>query len=244
MKIIGHKTFLQRVGERPRVLLRIDTDAGISGWGEAFNHGPDRALPPAIDYFLGQVAGQDPRRIEFIMQKLARAARFPQGALGLAAFGAIDLALWDISTKAAGLPVYMLLGGNARDRIQVYGGVAKGPGEAAAARDMIEALHGEHGVTAVELHPMGAEVHSRRWGQVVDELGAFLVGLREHFDDAWEFAVDIKGIPGDVSRSVRLADAIADADLMFLEEPMQPWNIPAWAALRAKLGIPLATGYV
>ncbi len=127
MRITGIKTYMQRVDERPRLLLKIETDEGISGWGECYNHGPDRALPPLFDYLFHQIEGEDPRRVEFLVLKLNQQCRFPPGALGLAAISAIDHALWDIAGKAAGLPVYMLLGGNVRDRVRVYCGVYTAP---------------------------------------------------------------------------------------------------------------------
>jgi galactonate dehydratase len=92
MKITALKTFMQRVGNRPRLLVKVDTDEGISGWGEAYNHGPDHALRPLLDYLFEQINGIDPRRIEFIVLKLLQEARFPPGALGLAAISAIDSA--------------------------------------------------------------------------------------------------------------------------------------------------------
>ncbi|HEY0700036.1 MAG TPA: hypothetical protein VGD43_19770, partial [Micromonospora sp.] len=74
MRISGLRSFVQRVGERPRVLVRVDTDEGISGWGEAYNHGPDLALVPLLDYLGGQIRGRDPRRVEFLNQLLIRTA--------------------------------------------------------------------------------------------------------------------------------------------------------------------------
>ena len=103
---------MTRDRDRPRVIVAIDTDEGITGWGECYNHGPDWALPPLLDYLYLQIQGYDPRRIEFLILKLLQHQRFPPGALGLAAISAIDHALWDISAKAVNLPVYMLLGGD------------------------------------------------------------------------------------------------------------------------------------
>jgi galactonate dehydratase len=102
------RAFMTRDGERPRVILAIDTDEGITGWGECYNHGPDRALVPVLDYLAQYLEGQDPRRIEFLMQLMMQHARFP-GAIGLAAMSAIDHCLWDIAAKALGVPVYQLL---------------------------------------------------------------------------------------------------------------------------------------
>ena len=107
MRITRLRSFMSRDANRPRVIVAIDTDEGITGWGECYNHGPDRALPPLLDYLFAQIEGEDPRRIEFLILKLLQQARFPPGALGLAAISAIDHCLWDISAKAlgpAGLP--------------------------------------------------------------------------------------------------------------------------------------------
>ncbi len=202
MKITGYRSYLQRVADRPRVLLRIDTDEGISGWGEAFNHGPDRALPAVFDYLFEQIKDVDPRRIEFIMQKLLLAARFPPGAIGLAAQSAIDHALWDISAKAVGLPVYMMIGGNARDRVRVYAGVSRGPQHGTGAHDKLRELNERFGFTAFKFHPVDQSFHEGRWGEVCDTYGAFARGLREGLPSHWEFGFDFKGAPGELSRAV------------------------------------------
>ena len=67
---------------RPRVLLAIDTTEGITGWGECYNHGPDKALCAIFDDMATFIQGLDPRRIEFIHHLLMQQARFPPGALG------------------------------------------------------------------------------------------------------------------------------------------------------------------
>ena len=107
MQITAIKPIVARFGNRPRVLVKVETDEGISGWGEAHSIGPDLSVGP-VDYCFELIKGIDPRRIEFIMMKLTQ-FRFPPGNWSLA-ISAIDHALWDISGKAAGLPVYMLLG--------------------------------------------------------------------------------------------------------------------------------------
>jgi galactonate dehydratase len=116
MRIVALQTFRQRVGDRPRVLVRITTDEGIAGWSEVYNHGPDLACPPLLEFLFEQIKGMDPLRPTAVNQFLLQSSRFPQGALGLAAIAAIDHALWDIAGKALGVPVYQLLGGAVRDR--------------------------------------------------------------------------------------------------------------------------------
>ena len=127
MKIERLRAYMSRDKDRPRVVVAIDTDDGLTGWGECYNHGPDRALLPLLDYLFEFIRGQDPRRIEYLILYLLQQSRCPPGALGLAAISAIDQCLWDISAKALGVPVYMLLGGNVRDKVRVYAGVYTAP---------------------------------------------------------------------------------------------------------------------
>ena len=90
MKITALRSFMSCDRDRPRVLVAVDTDEGITGWGECYNHGPDRALPPLLEYLYLQIEGQDPTRVEALILKLLQQSRFPPGALGLAA---INLAM-------------------------------------------------------------------------------------------------------------------------------------------------------
>jgi galactonate dehydratase len=241
MKIVTLKTFMQRVGNRPRLLVKIETDAGIAGWGEAYNHGPDYALRPLLDYLFEQIKGIDPRRIEFIVLKLLQSSRFPPGALGLAAIAAIDHALWDISGKAAGLPVYMLLGGNVRDRVRVYCGVYTAP-DPLECRDLTVSLNERYGFTAFKLSPYRRDLHAGRWGQLCDEAGAYFGRLREICPPQFEFAFDAHAKIFEPYQAIQLGNALAPFDPLFFEEPIRPEHIPAWGRLRSQLRAPLATG--
>lgn len=242
MKVTALTSYMQRVDDRPRLLVRIDTDAGIAGWGEAYNHGPDRALPPLLDYLFGQFAGDDPRRVTFINQKLIQQSRFPPGALGLAAIAAIDHALWDIAAKAANLPVYMMIGGNVRDRVRVYCGVYTAPDPDDAVKEML-GLNADYGFTAFKLTPYRRSPYAGRWGELCAEIGAYLGELRRRLPSHFEFAFDAHAKIYEPYQAVQLAQALAPHDPLFLEEPIRPEHIPAWGALRAQMaGVPLATG--
>ncbi|MFB8369382.1 mandelate racemase/muconate lactonizing enzyme family protein [Pseudarthrobacter sp. NPDC055928] len=241
MKITGFKTFMQRVGNRPRLLLRVDTDEGISGWGEAYNHGPDWALVPVLDYLFEQVKGDDPRRVEYVTQKLIRKARFPQGAIGLAAISAVDHALWDIAAKALDVPVYSLLGGTVRDRVSVYAGVYSAP-DPAECRAVTEELNERYGFTAFKLSPFRGDIHNRRWGLVVSETANYFAAVREACPDAWDFAFDAHAKIFEPFQAIQLGNALAPYQPLFFEEPIRPEFFPAWHRLRAELQVPLATG--
>ena len=239
MKITAIKTFMARDGNRPRCLVKVETDEGLYGWGEAYNHGPDLAIGPTVDYIFEMIQGEDPRRIEYIMLKLFQQFRFPPGAVGLAAMSALDHALWDISGKAAGLPVYMLLGGNCRDRVRVYRSVG-GNGKEAA--DQARQLHEEWGFTAFKTSPFKIDPDSSRWGRVCAAAADYFEEIRAHTPEDWEFAFDPHAKIFEPVQALQLADALAPFDPYFYEEPLRPENSAAWGRLREQMRVPLATG--
>jgi galactonate dehydratase len=241
MKIDRLRAFMTRDANRPRVLLAIDTDDGLTGWGECYNHGPDMALFPLLDYLGGFLRGQDPRRIEFLIMHLLQQARFPPGALGLAAISAIDHCLWDISAKALGVPVYMLLGGHARDRIRVYAGIYTAP-DPEAARDQLDALNAQWGLAAFKLSPFRIDLHAHRWGEVVRSSAEYFGRLRETIRREYEIAFDAHAQIFEPVQAVQLGNALAPYDPLFLEEPIRPENIEAWGELKRGLSCTLATG--
>jgi galactonate dehydratase len=240
LKITAIVSYMTRFAQRPRVLVKIETDAGLHGWGEAYNHGPDRSIPPIVDYIFEMIRGEDPRRIEYLMLKLYQQFRFPPGAMGLAAFSAVDHALWDISGKAAGLPVYMLLGGHTRDRVQVYAHLGGSDGPAAAEQAL--RLNAEWGFTAFKTGPYRMDPDASRWGRVCSEAAGYFEGIRKHTPEHFEIAFDAHAKILEPVRAVQLAEALAPYDPLFFEEPLRPEHIPAWARLRQQLRVPLATG--
>jgi galactonate dehydratase len=241
MKIVGLRSFMARDANRPRVIVAIDTDAGITGWGECYNHGPDRGLAPILDYFFAQIEGEDPRRIEFLMLKLQQQARFPGGAMHLAAFAGIDHALWDISAKALGVPVYRLLGGEVRDRVRVYLGVYTAPDPAEGVETVV-ARNEAYGLTAFKLSPYRVDFHAERWGEVVRTSADYFARLRELSPRHFDFAFDAHAKIYEPWQAIQLGNALAPWDPLFFEEPIRPENFEAWGQMRAKLTCPLATG--
>lgn len=241
MRIRSLRTFRQRVGDRPRVLVKITTDDGVCGWSELYNHGPDLAYPPLLDYLFEQIAGMDATRPAYVNQFLLQSSRFPQGALGLAAIAAIDHALWDIAGKALGAPVYRLLGGAVRDRVRVYAGLYSAP-DVAELRDVTGALNERFGMTAFKLSPYRSDLHSKRFGLVVRELGEYFSRVRAELPDEWEFAFDAHACLWEPRQAVDLGATLAPNQPMFLEEPIRPEHIPSWARIRSEIAVPLATG--
>jgi len=121
MKISNAEIFVTCPG-RNFVILKIETDQGVVGYGDGTLNG--RELPVASylrDCMVPMLIGMDPRRIEDIWQTLYRGAYWQGGPVAMSALASVDIALWDIKGKMAGMPIYDLLGGRSRDRLMLYG---------------------------------------------------------------------------------------------------------------------------
>ncbi|MFC4945246.1 D-mannonate dehydratase ManD [Pseudonocardia sp. GCM10023141] len=124
MKIVDAKVVVTRPG-RNFVTLRITTDDGVTGLGDATLNGRELAVASYLrDHLVPLLIGIDPHRIEDTWQSLYRGAYWRRGPVTMAAIAAVDVALWDIKAKVAGLPLYQLLGGASRDRVRTYGHAA------------------------------------------------------------------------------------------------------------------------
>ena len=121
MKITDVKTFLVETGRQNWLFVKVITDEGLYGWGEASVEGQCKAVEQFI-HILAQrsVIGEDPRNIERIWQKMYRHGFWKGGFIHMSAISGIDIALWDIAGKIYNVPVYMLLGGAVRDKIRTY----------------------------------------------------------------------------------------------------------------------------
>ncbi len=120
MKIIDAKVIVTCPG-RNFVTLKIVTDQGIYGIGDATLNGREKAVVSYLeDYMVPALIGRDPQQIEDIWQFFYRGAYWRRGPVGMTALAAVDVALWDIKAKAANMPLYQLLGGKSRERIMAY----------------------------------------------------------------------------------------------------------------------------
>ncbi len=105
----------------PRWLfLKTNTDEGICGWGEPVIEGRADTVAAAVREFEPYLIGRDPSQIEDIFQTLYRGGFYRGGPVLTSAISGIEMSLWDIRGKQLGLPIYDLLGGSVRDKLQVY----------------------------------------------------------------------------------------------------------------------------
>lgn len=223
----------------PRWLfVRVETNSGVVGWGEASLEGHGEAVAGAISAFEDVLVGQDARRIEWIWQTLATAGFYRGGAVLGSAVSGIDQALWDINGRQLGVPVHQLLGGHVRDRIRVYGWV--GGDDPSGIREAVRAQR-ERGLTAVKMNASGP-VDLIGTSTDTDGIVERLAAARETIGADGDVALDFHGriSPG---YARRLLPYLEPFHPLFIEEPVLPEHGPeALARLVDGTSIPIAVG--
>lgn len=240
MKITGIETYLVDVGRRNLCFVKVLTDEGLYGIGEAYSVGPDEATANVVHYFTDWVRGLDPLDIEGIWQRIYLSSRFPGGSVVLSALSGIDQALWDLKGRALGTPAYQLLGGRCRDRIRVY----QNPGGATPEETAENALRlqEEHGFAAFKTNPLPRHHHELSWPMTLQEVEAKMALLRDRLGYGVDIALDPHAQILEPVKAVELCEVVAPFRPMFVEEPLRPENMDAMAQVRSKSSVPIATG--
>lgn len=239
-QITDIKTYLVGVGSRNLLFVKVETNQGIHGVGEAYSCGPDEATIATIQDFKRWLVGQDPRNVEYLWALMYNFTRFPGGLVVNAAISGIEHALWDISGKAAGVPVYRLLGGKCRDKVRLYQSARGDTPKAVAehARSLVQ----KYGYTAVKMSPHMPGGSTRLTNPVLRMASQRVAAVREALGPDIDVGVDVHAKFIEVSRAIRLARAIEAYDPMWLEEPIRAENVAAMAKVAAHVNIPLASG--
>ena len=240
LKITDIQPTLVGLPGRNLCFVKVLTDQGIHGWGEAYSVGPDDATVATIRDFKNWLVGQDPRNVEYLWATMYNFTRFPGGAIINAAISGIEHALWDIAGKAAGLPVYMLNGGKCRDKVRVYQSV--GGATPAALAESAKQLIGKHGYTAIKMAPHPGRAQSMPYNAVTRAAAQRAEAVRQAVGPDIDLGFDLHAIVFEPYRAAAIAEALKPARPFFLEEPLRMENIDALADLRAKAQIPIATG--
>ena len=240
LKITDIQSFLVSAGGRNLCFVKVLTDAGIFGYGEAYSVGPDEATVATIKDFKGWLVGKDPRNVEYLWATMYNFTRFPGGAVINAAISGIEHALWDVAGKAAGLPVYMLHGGKCRDKVRVY--QSAGGHTPARLAESAKALIAKYGYTAIKMapHPPGSQ--SMAYNAVTRAAGQRAEAVRSAVGPDIDLAFDAHATLFEPVRAFRMAEALKPAQPYFLEEPIRMENMDALQKLKEKMQIPLATG--
>lgn len=220
---------------RNYVFVKIETDEGITGWGEA-TAGP-LAVATMVDEFGEVLIGKDPHSIEQHWQTLYHHFHVRGGVVQLSAISGIEIALWDIKGQALGVPVYELLGGKMREKIWCYGRWDGLTPELAVENAL---RHTEQGLTALKGDPFD---HRGLFIPIQAERVAIqkLEAVREAVGDDVELLVEVHGrlAPAD---AIRIGNAMEPYRPFVYEEPVPPQNLDALARVSEQVNIPLATG--
>lgn len=208
------------------VFVKVSTDAGITGWGEMLKDDAKACAAGALEV-SDYLVGQDPRRVAFHWQAIHRGAFYRGGPIKTAISSGIDQALWDITGKCYGVPVYKLLGGPTRDRVRVYGRVSEATG-----------------VNAMKVGLRGTKRAPFKYNEgqkFVDEVVERFKALREKHGSGVDIGVEFHGAVQPPTAMVMMK-ALEPFHPWFYEEIVQALNVDIMAELARKTHIPIATG--
>ena len=233
MKITDIKTFL--AGRC--LLIRVYTDSGLIGNGEAGLWAHHTVVAAALEQLRGYFVGKDPRQIEHHYQVVSRQAHFMGSALS-AALSAVDIALWDIVGKAAGLPVYQLLGGKCRDRVKVFANIG-GSSFDAVGESAKQAV--ADGYTSLRLGPFFPDFEKQSSAEVIANAVGMVAAARSAIGDHIDLGVEIhRNLTPD--EAISLAGELAPYRLKYFEDPIVPESVEALEYIARHIDIPLAIG--
>ena len=260
IKVLDGRPSVAGIAWNP-ICVRINTDEGISGFGEAglcYGNANHAAFGCCVD-FGELIIGMDPMRIETIWDKLHRSTFWGMGGGGVifSAMSAIDIACWDIKGKVLGVPVYQLLGGKTNDKLRAYASqiqcdwgkechALSYPEEYAEAARKAMA----EGYTAVKVDPVGFNMN-RQWMAwsnyglleydqlkvAVDRVAA----IREAGGDKLDIIIELHSLT-DRNTAIQLGRELEKFRCFYYEEPTQPLNPRLFKQIGDNVKIPMATG--
>ncbi|MBI1923021.1 galactonate dehydratase, partial [Candidatus Poribacteria bacterium] len=192
MKIADVGCFLTTELGSPALFVKIETDSGITGYGEATIHFFPQAVAGMIKDLQPYLIGENPQRIEYLWQSCFRRLFMRGGPVTGAAISGLDMALWDIMGKSLGVPVYQLLGGLAREKVRLYGHVTGNTVNdiVAQAKERVS-----RGITAIRFRGFHAYdkagLHDHQLA--VDQQVEFTAAIREAVGDAVDILIECHG---------------------------------------------------
>ncbi len=241
LKITAVKPFgvtIDAASDRPYVFVKIETDQGVHGWGEATLEGKAGAVIATVNDLREYLVGQDPMQVEHLWQSIYVHSFYRAGPILGSALAGVDQALWDIRGKVLGQPVWRLLGGPLEPRgvRGYYHARASTKEEMARLRENAAKL----GVTAFKSGIPGAyewiETHAK-----IKRAVEAIARLREGLGDDIDIGIDFhaKCSP---AVATQICKEVEPLKLMFVEEPCPPENVKAMARIARRTSVPIATG--
>lgn len=233
MKITEVKPFL--VGRC--LLVRVYTDAGIVGTGEAGLWAHHRWVCAALHDLAGYYVGKDPTRPEHHFQTLSRHTHFSGSAVS-AALSAMDIALWDILARALDRPIHALLGGRVRDRVRVFANVT---GDTPEQRGESALQQVARGFTSLRTVPMLPGFEGQTPTKTIKDAVAIVRAIRQAVGDEVDLGLEIhRNLNPD--EAILLAAELAPYRVLYYEDPIAPGSLEALRYVAQHVHIPIATG--
>ncbi|MCP3032903.1 galactonate dehydratase [Halobacillus sp. A1] len=222
----------------PRWLfLKIETDEGISGWGEPVVEGRSHTVEACVTELMDYLIGRDPRQIEDHFQVLYRGGFYRGGPILMSAISGIEQALWDIKGKYHDMPVYEMLGGAVRDNIQVYSWIGgdRPDDVGAAAKEKADA-----GFTAIKMNGTEEMNYIDSYTKV-DAAVERVAAIRETAGNDFGIGIDFHGRVHKAMAKI-LVKELEPYRPMFIEEPVLVENLEAFKEIAKHTTTPIATG--
>lgn len=240
MKVTGIETFTVDAYRTNWIFVRVQTDSGIYGVGEATLEMRELAAAAAVRELERYLVGRDPHDIEAFWHDAYRDAYWRGGVVLMSALASVEMALWDIKGKDLGVPVYQLLGGRVRQAVPCYANgwfaPAKTPAEfAEKARQAVAA-----GFGGLKWDPFGKaymDITRRELRTALDCVQAVVDAVGS------EVEILIEGHGRfNVPTAIRIAHALEGFDILWFEEPIPPDNKEGLAEIKRRVRVPIAAG--
>lgn len=228
---------------KPRwMLLKVETDEGITGWGEPALEGKADVVEAAVKAFSELIRGEDPLRTEYLYQMMYRGSFYRGGAVLASAISGIEQALWDIKGKKLGVPVWQLLGGKCRERIRMYAHAipfADDPSEEEIRYWVKRRV--ANGFTALKTSMVSPPIRIIDTFSKTEEIVRRIAAMREAAGQDVDIAVDFHGRISPAMAPVLMKE-LEPLHLMFIEEPVLPENVDVMKRITDLSVTPTAAG--
>ena len=240
MKITDVKAYTMDSFRMNWNFVKVETDEGIYGWGEASLGTNENALEGMVKDLKRLIIGRDPFETERMMFEVYRDIYWKGGPVLMSALSAIEMACWDIKGKALNVPVSTFFGGKVRDRVKMYANAwfvgARTPEDFAQKAKKTAEL----GIKALKWDPFGSSHMSISNEQL--KLSSDIVGaVREAVGDNVDLLIECHGRFNPTTALI-ISRELEQYHPMFLEEPCVPDNMDSTAYVRAHSNIPIAAG--
>lgn len=240
MKIVDIKTYLVHCYRTNWVFVKVFTDEGITGVGEATLEYKEKTVEQAIHELKRYLIGKDPRQIELHYHNMYRDSYWRNGPVLMSAISAVEMCLWDICGKYLGAPIYQLLGGKVRDRVPIYvnGWFAGAKTPAEFGQKAKAAV--QRGVKALKWDPFG-KAYMTISSEELDTALACIGEVRDAVGKSVDILIEGHG-RFNTATAIKIAREIAQFDPVWFEEPIPPDSISELAQVRKKSPVPIAAG--